>query len=137
MGPGEFHGVSKIKGLNRRPLTIGDEVLVTAAESRGPPGQDRVRYLGKSGPLKNGQVAYKSLGDTGFLQFLGLFQVIMANPESPIVEVLFLFDYRITIRDYHEPTSLLELTNHVFMDFFLRSPSEPVFCSYFYSACIF
>jgi len=24
----------------------------------------------------------KSLGDTGFLQFLGLFQVIMANPDS-------------------------------------------------------
>ena len=28
----------------------------------------------------------KSLGDTGFLQFLGLFQVIMANPGGPIEE---------------------------------------------------
>ena len=31
-------------------------------------------------PLK--MTGSKSLGDTGFLQFLGLFQVIMANPDD-------------------------------------------------------
>ena len=34
-------------------------------------------YMGKSTLKMTGS---KSLGDTGFLQFLGLFQVIMANP---------------------------------------------------------
>ena len=71
----KHHGQSHIQ-VNQCSKTFVMRATSLQAPSNGVHHSDLVTW--ENQPLK--MTGSKSLGDTGFLQFLGLFQVIMANP---------------------------------------------------------